>query len=177
MIEFSTNLTSQGLPSIIRSEDDLHALMAAFEQTLKKLDLWQYYVLQPSRERESVLSALRSGKIALWSGPLVEGKSVVELAQIIRSENRIIGINALASRFGVHVHGDVAAGIVKAAFVDVQDHIVLANAWVRIVDIINVSLYQEWEDDTKIALENIRNRIKYTRLDAQGPKLGEITRK
>jgi len=177
MIEFSTNLTSQGLPSIIRSEDDLHALMAAFEQTLKELDLWQYYVLQPSRERESILSALRSGKIALWSGPLVEGKSVVELAQIIRSENRIIGINALASRFGVHVHGDVAAGIVKAAFVDVQDHIVLANAWVRIVDIINVSLYQEWEDDTKIALENIRNRIKYTRLDAQGPKLGEITRK
>jgi len=177
MIEFSTNLTSQGLPSIIRSEDDLHTLMAAFEQTLKKLDLWQYYVLQPSRERESVLSALRSGKIALWSGPLVEGKSVVELAQIIRSENRIIGINALASRFGVHVREDVAAGIMKAAFVDVQDHIVLANAWVRIVDIINVSLYQEWEDDTKIALENIRNRIKYTRLDAQGPKLGEITRK
>lgn len=177
MIEFSSNLTSQGLPSIIRSEDDLHTLMTAFEQTLKKLDLWQYYVLQPSRERESVLSALRSGKIALWSGPLVEGKSVVELAQIIRSENRIIGINALASRFGVHVHGDVAAGIVKAAFVDVQDHIALANAWVRIVDVINVPLYQEWEDDTRIALENIRNRIKYTRLDAQGPKLGEITRK
>jgi len=177
MIEFSTNLTSRGLPNIVKSDEDLHTLMAAFEQMLKKLDLWQFYVLQPSRERESVFSALCSDEIALWSGPPIEGKSVVELAQIVRSENKIVGINALTSRFGVHVRGDVAAGIVKAAFVDLQDHTALADAWVRVVDVINVPLYQEWEDDTRVALEHISNRIRYTRLDAQGPKLGEITRK
>jgi len=177
MIEFSTNLTSRGLPNIVKSDEDLHTLMAAFEQMLKKLDLWQFYVLQPSRERESVFSALCSDEIALWSGPPIEGKSVVELAQIVQSEDKIVGINALASRFGVHVRGDVAAGIVKAAFVDLQDHTALADAWVRVVDVINVPLYQEWEDDTRVALEHISNRIRYTRLDAQGPKLGEITRK
>jgi len=177
MIEFSTDLASRGLPNVVKSDEDLHTLMAAFEQTLKKLDLWQFYVLQPSRERESVFSALCSDEIALWTGPPVEGKSVVELAQIVRSENKIVGISALASRFGVHIRGDVAASIVKAAFVDLQDYTALADAWVRIVDVINVPLYQEWEDDTRVALENICNRIRYTRLDAQGPKLGEITRK
>jgi len=177
MIEFSTDLTSRGLPNIVKSDEDLYILTAALEQTLKKLDLWQFYVLQPSRERESAFSALCSDEIAVWTGPPVEGKSVVELAQIVRSENKIIGINALASRFGVHIRGDVAAGIVKAAFVDIQDYTALADAWVRIVDVINVPLYQEWEDDARVALENICNRIRYTRLDAQGPKLGEITRK
>jgi glycogen debranching enzyme len=151
--------------------------MAALEQTLKDLNMWQYYVLEPSRERNSILSAINSGNIAPWEGPEVEGKSVVELAKILRSEEKIVGIGSLASRFGVLVPGEVAAGLVKAAFVDVQDPTALADAWDRIVDVINVPFYQEWEDDKRVALENIRNRVKYTRLDAQGPKLGEVTRK
>jgi len=48
--------------------------------------------------------------------------------------------------------------------------------WGRIVDVLNVPLYQEWKEDTKIALGNIKSRLKYTRLDEHGPRSGEITR-
>ncbi|KAJ3567348.1 hypothetical protein NP233_g6419 [Leucocoprinus birnbaumii] len=176
LVDFSADLSAQGLPSTIRSEEDLDSLLTAFGQKLKKLDLWQFYVLDSSRERETILSTLRSGKFAPWDGPDVEGKSVAELAEILRSRNEIAGLRSFSSRFGVHVHGHVAAGVIKAAFVHIQDIEALADAWVRVVDVINVPLYQEWEDDTKVALENIRNRVKYTRLDAHGPKLGEITK-
>jgi glycogen debranching enzyme len=177
LVEFSANLPSRGLPSTIESEADLSRIINALEQVLKDLNLWQYYVLGPSQERTSVFTALGSGNVTPWTGAEVTGKSVVELAEILRSENKIVGLGSFASRFGVHVQGDVAAAFVKAAFVDAQDVESLADAWIKIVDVVNVDLYKEWEDDTRVALDNIRNRVRYTRLDAHGPKLREISTK
>ncbi|KXN86634.1 Glycogen debranching enzyme [Leucoagaricus sp. SymC.cos] len=176
LIEFSTNLRSLGLSTTIESEGELNTLMAAFQTTLEGLNLWQYYILDTTRERSTVISTLEKNNIPPWKGPPVEGKSVVELAKILRSEDKIVGIGALAMRLGAHVPAEVSASLIKAAFVHLQDTAALADAWIRVVDVINVPLYEEWEEDTRVALENIRNRIKYTRLDAHGPRLGEITR-
>ena len=52
----------------------------------------------------------------------------------------------------------------------------LADAWIKIVDVINVPLYEAWQDDTRAAIDNIRNRTRYMRLDEHGPKLGPITK-
>ncbi|KAG8899597.1 hypothetical protein FRB99_006561, partial [Tulasnella sp. 403] len=52
----------------------------------------------------------------------------------------------------------------------------LSEAWGRVLDVLNVDLYKEWEEDSRVALDNIRNRLKYTRLDEHGPRLGKITR-
>lgn len=176
LIDFSTNLSSKGLPSIVNSEEDLNCLISAFEQDLRGLDLWQYYVLEPSREKKSVAASLESGDITPWTGPDIRGKAVTELAEILRSEQKILGLGLLESRFGPRVEGSVSAGLVKAAFIDIQEIDALAEAWGRIIDIVNVPLYKEWEDDTRAALDNIRNRAQYTRLDAHGPKLGEISK-
>ena len=58
---------------------------------------------------------------------------------------------------------------------ELGDEEALADAWVRVVDVLNVPLYREWEEDTRVALENMKNRLDYTRLAGHGPKLGEIT--
>jgi glycogen debranching enzyme len=123
-----------------------------------------------------VKDALASGKIEAWSGPNVKNKVVGELADIFRTEKEILGLGALASRFSVRVDSAVAAGFVQAAFTDLKDSEALANAWVKVVDILNVSLYRECADDTKTAIGNVRNRLKHTRFDSHGPKLGEITK-
>jgi len=151
--------------------------MNAFSAIVRGLDLWQYYVLDVAREKDSVKSALTSGKVTPWTGADVAGRSVVDLANIIRSANAIIGLGQFASRFGVRADAGVAAGFVKAAFVELEDPAALADAWGRVVDVLNVPLYEEWEEDTRVALDNVRNRIKYTRLDDNGPKLGEISKR
>jgi glycogen debranching enzyme len=74
------------------------------------------------------------------------------------------------------VDAHVAASLVTAAFVEVQDVDDLADAWIRVVDVINVPLYLEWEEDTKAAVGNLKNRVRYTRLDNHGPKLGKISK-
>ena len=174
MIEFSAALEAKGLPTRVTSQQDIDVLMTAFEDHLKSLDLWQYYVLDVKAERESVLAALKAGKAQSWDG--VAHKSVVELAGIVKTAGSVIGLGTPEKRFGTHVEGPAAAGLVRAAFVDLQDDEALADAWIRVVDVINVPLYEEWNDDTKAALDNIKNRLKYARLDDHGPKLGPITK-
>lgn len=176
IVDFSGSLAAKGLPTNVNSENDVNVLIDAFDKVVKGLNLWQYYVLEPVRERDSVAAALKAGTIDPWTGPDVRGKNVVDLAAILRAEKKIIGYGELASRFNVRVDSTVAAGFVKTAFEDVTDNNALADAWVKVVDVLNVPLYAEWESDVKAAIGNVRNRLKYTRLDSDGPKLGEISR-
>lgn len=151
--------------------------MNALTEYLKSLDFWQYYVLDIKAERESVKAALSTEKVTPWDGPDIAGKTVVEHFEILKDSGKIIGYRGLAGRFSTKVDGSVAAGFVKAAFSQISDADALADAWIKVVDVINVSLYEEWNEDTKIALDQIKNRLKYTRLDDHGPKLGLISAK
>ena len=178
IIEFSSSLSSKGLPTSIKSAQDVDTLIVALHEVIKGLNLWQYYVLDVTCEKESVRTALYSNNVVAWDGPDVASKSVVELAHILRASEKVHGLGKFASRFGVSVDGGVAAGLVKAAFVDMRDANMdsLADAWVRVVDVLNVPLYEEWEEDTRVALDNVKNRLKYTRLDEHGPRMGEISK-
>lgn len=176
MIRFSKELASKGLPTSVTSQADVDRLVGGFQDYLQDLNMWQYYVLDVKKERESVLTALTGANAATWDGPDVVHKSVVELAEIVRASGNIHGHKKLEKKFGTYVDGPVAAGLVKAAFVDIgNDSNALADAWVRVVDVLNVPLYEEWKEDTRVALDNIKNRLRYTRLDEHGPKLGPIT--
>lgn len=178
MLEFSASLASKGLPTTVSSEADINTLMTAFEKEIRALNLWQYYVLDPAKEKENVKAALTSGQITEWKGTEVAGKSVVEISQIVKSSGIIEGDGQLAARLGVHVDGAVAAGLAKSAFPNIAgDAEALADTWRKVVDVLNVPLYAEWEEDTKIALDSVKNRLKYTRLDEHGPRFGEITEK
>ncbi|KAI0078663.1 glycoside hydrolase family 13 protein [Panus rudis PR-1116 ss-1] len=177
MIEFSASLAAKGLPTVVRSQSDIDTLITAFKEYLQTLNMWQYYVLNVDTERKAVKDALTSGKVTPWSGTDVAHKTVENLADIIREAGVIKGYRALEKRFGTYVPGDIAAGFVKAAFVDLGDNFdALTEAWIRVVDVLNVPLYQEWKEDTDIAIDQIQGRLKYTRLDAHGPKLGPITK-
>ncbi|KAJ6518635.1 glycoside hydrolase family 13 protein [Mycena sanguinolenta] len=176
IIQLSGELAAKGLPTTVNNQQDLDRLVSAFQDVVKGLNLWQYYVLDVAREKDSVKAALTSQKVVAWEGPSVAHKTVVEIAEIVRASGKIQGLGKFSSRFGVSVDPGVAAGLVTAAFVDISDVNSLAEAWVRIVDVINVPLYQEWEEDTKVAVDNVKNRLNYTRLDEHGPKLGEISK-
>jgi glycogen debranching enzyme len=178
MIEFSASLASKGLPVHVKTQQDIDTLINAFEKDVRALNLWQYYVLDVTKEKASIKSALSSGSVTSWKGPDVKGKSVVEIAEIVRSSGLISGFGKLAARFGVRVDGSVAAGLVNAAFVNIVNDVeALTEAWGSVVDALNAPLYDEWEEDTKIALENAKNELMRTRLEEGGPKMGEISEK
>lgn len=175
ILEFSSSLAARGLPTIVTSEEDVEKLISAFHDVIQGLDLWQFYVLNPAWETESVKAALKSKMDVPWVGPNVSGKSAAELAEVLRAEKKVKGLGGLASRFGVKVDSTIAAGLIKAALGASQDVDAMTEAWKNVVDVINVPLYEEWKEDQRVALDNMKNRVKYTRLDPLGPKLGEIS--
>lgn len=177
IVDFSENIAAKGLPTNVHSQSDLDAICGALEKEIKALDLWQYYVIDVVSEKEAVKAALETGGApAAWDGPEIAGKTVAELAQVLKDTGKITNLGALSSRFCVTVDPAVAASFVSAAFVELKEPAALAEAWGRVLDVFNVDLYKEWEEDTRVANEGIRNRVKYTRLDDHGPKWGPITR-
>ena len=177
ILNFSSTLQKRGLPIQVTSAGDVDTLMNALTEYLKSLDFWQYYVLDVKTERERVKQALSTNGVTPWDGSDVAGKTVVELFQILKDSGKIIGYRGLTGRFSTKVDGPVAAGFVKAAFLEICDLDTLADRWITVVDVINVSLYKEWNEDTEVALDNVKNRLKYTRLEDNGPKLGPISAK
>lgn len=174
MIDFSSTLAANGLPTKITSSSDLDKIMNAFTAAVNSLNLWQFYVFNVDKEKASVKSAL-SGEVAPWTGEDIARAHVEKLANVVRASGKISGLSQLAERFGVSVDPAYAASLVKAAFVDLVDDGAIAEAWGRVVDVLNVDLYAEANGDSKAALDGIRNRVQYTRLDEHGPRMGEIT--
>lgn len=173
MVNFSKSLAEKHLPTVISSNDDIDLLLGAFREELKTLNFWQYYVLDVAKEKERIKAALPDAPV--WSGPAVGGKTVVDLANIARSSGILDESKKFHYRFAITSDAEAAAGLIKAAFTELSDEDALAEAWGRVVDVLNVPLYQEWEEDTRVALDNIKNRAHYTRVADHGPKLGEIT--
>lgn len=69
LIEFSSKLLSKGLPTSVNSAEDLDAIIAAASVEVKDLEFWQFYVLDATKERSSVLDALKKGSTKAWDGP------------------------------------------------------------------------------------------------------------
>jgi glycogen debranching enzyme len=176
MIEFSGSLEANDLPTTVKSEADLDMLMGAFQDVLTTRNLWQYYVLDGAKEKKAVRHALTTSKLPQWAGSSLGGKTPVQLAEILRSEGKVQNLGAFASRFCVCVDPDIAAAALKTAYPD-RDNAFLVETWGQVIDVLNVPLYEEWKEDTKVALEHIRHRVKYTRLDENGPKRGPISAK
>jgi glycogen debranching enzyme len=173
MIEFSGSLEANGLPTEIKSQSDLDTLMDAFADLLNSRNLWQYYVLDTAREKEAVRQALCTN-VPDWTGQPLTGKSDVDIARLLRAGGKVQNIGAFSSRFCAFVDPVFGASILKAACLG-QDDAALVELWGKVIDIINVDLYSEWKEDTKIALDHMKNRVKYIRLDEHGPKLGPIS--
>ncbi|KAI0033651.1 glycoside hydrolase family 13 protein [Vararia minispora EC-137] len=178
MIKFSVSLRELNLPTEVKSAADVDTLTNAFVEYTKQYNFWQYYVLDVKAEKDGVKTALEAGKITPWEGPSVQDWSSVDVAKLLQSYKDgglIVGLGKYAKRFGVHVSPSVAAGILRSTRPQ-GDAASLAHVWGQIVDVLNVPLYQEWEDDMRIAFDNVKGRLRYGRLDDHGPKLGPITK-
>lgn len=150
--------------------------MDGLSEFIKDRNMWQYYILDVQREKDTMKCAIEDNKVIPWSGPDVAGKSIPAIAEIVRTSFIIAGLNQLCSRYGAHSNGEMAAGLIKAAFANIGDDVgALVEAWGHVIDAINVPLYEEWERDTKVALDHVKGRLKYIRLEENGPKLGEIS--
>lgn len=177
-MDLTKKLPSLGLPTTLNSSSDLDRLIPHIENAINDVKIWQYYVFDVHSSVSEVAAALDGKKAKSWGGEAVAGKSTEELARIAKSTPGFVeNFRAWSGRFCTKVQPELAAGFLQAAYPDDNDSTSLASKWGKILDSANVDLYAECNDDLKAAKDGIIGRIRFTRLDAHGPKMGEINKK
>jgi glycogen debranching enzyme len=176
IMALSKKLPSLGLPTTLNSPPDLNALIPHIKSAIDGARLYEYYVFDVQASVKSAAAALEAGKETPWKGPSLSGKSLEQLSGVVKAEGIVVNYRAYSERFGTTVKPEVAAGFAKAAWPG-EDTTSLASKWGKVLDILNVDLYTECNEDLSSAQDQIIGRLRYTRIDEHGPRLGEINEK
>ncbi|KAF4500951.1 Glycogen debranching enzyme [Fusarium agapanthi] len=183
LLELSDNLAKLGLPTVVKSTDDLLLIMNAIKtEVLAKIRLWEYYAVDVDRDADEAVQAFSQGKkYTSEDAPDFEKKlenvksaSIKDQVEFFR-EFGLTGTDRMGERFRRRVKPDVAASFF-ASSVGSSDEKAARAKIVEILEILNVDYYKEYDAEVDDILQQIFNRIKYVRLDDHGPKLGEINK-
>lgn len=193
LLDFGMKLQSHGLPTVLDSVEDLDRLVEAMKtQVIPELSLWEYYVVNVDREAHAAVEAWSKGKVKFptkgFKGSDVGGLegvkdwSTKQMANFLL-QNGFFGASELGPRFHRTIDPQIAAALLTVihgrenAAEESPAQRAALRTMTNILDEINVSFYQDFNSDIVVMLQQISDRIKYLRLDENGPKLGEINSK
>ncbi|OCF71062.1 glycogen debranching enzyme [Kwoniella mangroviensis CBS 8886] len=178
ILTLSSKLASLGLPTTLHSEGDLQQLIPAIRSAIDEVRLWEYYVFDVRSSVSEVGSSLLQNNPAPkpFEGNLSGNQSPSQLAEVLKhqSSELIEGYKAYSARYCSRVKPEIAAGFIQKAFPNESPENQVKK-WGEVLDVLNVDLYAECNDDVNAAVEGIVGRLRFTRLEDGGPKLGEIT--
>lgn len=187
LLKYGEKLESYGLPPTLHSEDDLRKVIAGVkEHVLDGLSLWQYYVVEVKRGVESAVDHWSNGDIQvpgsrfgnLETGGLADAKnwSLKRKADFLLAHG-FIGANELGPRFGRATDGKVGAAILTSLhgrFDSNSDEKAAVQTMTDILNELNEPFYRDFDSDVATIQTQLFDRVRYVRLDENGPKLGAI---
>lgn len=176
LLKFSDNLKNWGCPTDLKTVDDLFKVMDGIKiHVLGVLKLWEYYVVNV----DDALKEIEDNwdKAALWDGPSLDDvkDDLNKIANFVRAHATRENFGVLAGRKSNQVDPKKFNEILKTLYGNDLNENTLEKAH-QILDSINLPLYKEYDDDVNEILEQLFNRIKYLRIEEDGPKQGPITK-
>ncbi|KAF4126960.1 glycogen debranching enzyme [Geosmithia morbida] len=191
LIELSSKLESLGLPTDIRSTDDLIKIMEAVKSNvLAEIRLWEYYVLNVDRDADLAVECWIAGKtrstqdISDFSDrqAALEAGTLEAQVDFLR-KYALTGNDRLGERFRRRIEPSLFATVLAlmagkyAAAPDSgsPDEASVRGRAVEILETLNLPFYKEYDSDADEIMDQTFNRIKYLRLDDHGPKMGPVT--
>ena len=184
LLAFSGQLDSLGLPITLSSTGDLTKVMDGVRsRVIAELRLWEYYIVDVQRDAMASVTAWREGNAILpTGGSSISVDNVEQWALKKRADwiidNALQGNDQLGERFRRRVLPQVAASLIDAQygpFSRCPDEHSAYNFMHDILNEVNLQYYRDYDADVAIIMDQLSNRIRYMRLDANGPKLGSIT--
>ena len=187
LLKFGNELASYKLPTTLGSMNDLDRVIAGVKKhVIEPLKLWQYYVADVTRDVEKAVTAWSQGRTSVpekgfssGMGGLegVKGWSLKQKADFLR-ENGFVGANGLMSRFHRSVDARFAAALLTVLHgryeTSSPDKSGATKTMTDILNELNEPLYKEYDTDVEVIQQQVRDRVRYLRLDDNGPKMGAI---
>lgn len=191
LLKFSKDLSSLGLPTTLNSEGDLLKVMEGVKKhVLDVIKLWEYYVVDTERDANAILEQWKAGQAKFpedsFSNAGLRGLDAVKEWPLKQKadwlvDHALVGGDRMGERYRRRIDPRTGAGLLAAiagrfdsrTSSATNEHDAL-DTITRILQELNLPFYKEYDGDSKEIMEQLFNRIKYVRLDAHGPKLGEI---
>ena len=183
LLEYSEKLQSLGLPTNINSMDDLSRILDGVKRhVISELNLWQYYVIDVQRDANATVAAWREGNATLPTGGSGAVLDQVKQWSLKRKADWIInnalqGNDRLGERFRRRVMPQISASLINAQFGTFSrfpDEHAASNFIHDVLNEANLQYYREYDADVATIIDQLSGRIKYQRLEENGPKLGAI---
>ncbi|RYN20313.1 Glycogen debranching enzyme [Alternaria arborescens] len=194
LLQFGKELTQHGLPTTFNNEGDLLKVMEGVkEHVLSKVKLWEYYVVDVARDTKAIMEAWTSGQAKFVDGSFSEaglrGLDAVRDWPLKQKadwlvEHALRGGDRMGERYRRRMDPNISAGLLCALFgrydtrtSNTPDNRAAQGTMTAILNEVNLPFYREYDGDQAEIMEQLFNRIKYVRIDAHGPKLGEVNDK
>lgn len=180
LIDFSVNLKKYGYPAELKNIDDLFKIMDGIKvHVLGSLKLWEYYVLNVQDTIESIENSWDEVVLQPTDSQLFKQNpdtldNIEDMAKFILENTTDSKFNNLSTRGAKQLNLPILIRILKINYGETYSDDITDRIH-KILDEINLPLYGEYDDDISEILEQLFNRIKYLRLDENGPKQGPIT--
>ncbi|CCF56330.1 hypothetical protein KAFR_0B00300 [Kazachstania africana CBS 2517] len=176
LLEFSHNLKSYGYPTHLNSEDDLFKIMDGIKvHVLGALKLWEFYAINVKEFLLEIRSHWDSVKTDEEFQKIEDADNITNMAKFIcqyaTDDTKLYAISKRNNNSKISIEKLIK--ILKTNYGNKYNE----TKCNKILDEINLPLYRSYDDDVNEILEQLFNRIKYLRLDDNGPKQGEITDK
>ncbi|KAI7900607.1 glycogen debranching enzyme [Cokeromyces recurvatus] len=184
LVELSGKFEQVGLPRDVKSPADADIIIDYIKNnTFKEIKLYEYKVIDVASQLEKMREALKSHNIQCDPSLYQNVAQLPVKERVILFGKQVVQNGHLGSRF--HKTVDMSQAV---AFLLAFNHISsleqvsedrvdgLVNSFQNLLNDYNLPLYEEYDEDCKVALDNIKGRLLFTRLAENGPKLGTISK-
>ncbi|KAI8147846.1 glycogen debranching enzyme [Fennellomyces sp. T-0311] len=167
LLALSEDMDKHGLPRSIRTVQDVDAVVTHIKQVVfPQLKLWEYKVVDPAQYTDEAIKGIDPTP---YDQEDPRGKPIAVQADLFAR-------HAICDKPGVRFQSvdlSRAVSFVQALADSAMDRVTLFK---KLVSHHNLVKYQEYDKDVEVALDNIRSRLIYTRLDEAGPRLGDVSK-
>ncbi|KAL2868741.1 glucanotransferase domain of glycogen debranching enzyme-domain-containing protein [Aspergillus lucknowensis] len=187
LLQFGRDLQKHGLPTEFKTVENLATVMAGIkDHVLKEIRLWEFYVIDVDESTKEILAEwklptiidLKSGRWAQLGLDNFKELSLEQQSTLIREEG-IPTAKQILGRHDRRLDLHFGAAVVTALFGQfdsaASDVAAAEGALRKLLEIVNVPFYEEYDSDVSEIMNQLFNRIKYMRIDDHGPNLGPVT--
>ncbi|KAK2733736.1 hypothetical protein FQN57_001963 [Myotisia sp. PD_48] len=191
LLQYGQDLGSFGLPTEFNSIDDLSAVMGQLKpRVIEKIKLWEFYTIDVKRDSENTIESWKAGRLTFPKGGFGDtgigglseirvGWSLETKANFLR-EKALVNSAIISSRYSKAIDPKIGAALLTALYGRYDDTSSdiskITTELQSILDTVNIPLFEEFDQDVTEIHHQIFNRVKYLRLDDNGPKWGPVTK-
>jgi len=194
LMQYGRDLGSLGLPTSIGTMDDLQRCVDEIkEHVLRRIRLWEYYIVDVGSNARAAVEAWAAGNIpsqqtgfsdsAIGGLEGVKSWSLEQRAGFLLA-NRFSGAGQMGGRFARRTNPKVGAALLTAIHgrYDSEKHGapdrgITLSTMSKTLDELNLQFYREYDADVAMILQQVKDRVRYLRVDENGPRQGTVTAK